>query len=99
MRASISTVLLRVAVWFMHRIMSRMLTGVYVPKGQIEMLKRAVEQNVPMVYLPLHRSHLDYILVTYLLYLNGMRVPLVAAGDNLLIPLFGTLLRGWEDSL
>lgn len=94
MRASISTALLRVAVWFMHRIMSRMLTGVYVPKGQIEMLKRAVEQNVPMVYLPLHRSHLDYILVTYLLYLNGMRIPLVAAGDNLLIPLFGTLLRG-----
>lgn len=42
-----------------------------------------------MVYLPLHRSHLDYILVTYLLYLNGMRVPLVAAGDNLLIPIFG----------
>uniref|UniRef100_A0A023G606 Putative mitochondrial glycerol-3-phosphate acyltransferase gpat n=1 Tax=Amblyomma triste TaxID=251400 RepID=A0A023G606_AMBTT len=94
MRASISTALLRVAVWFMHRIMSRMLTGVYVPKGQIEMLKRVVEKNVPLVYLPLHRSHLDYILVTYLLYLNGMRVPLVAAGDNLLIPLFGTLLRG-----
>lgn len=94
MRASISTSLLRVAVWFMHRIMSRMLTGVYVPRGQIDMIKRASEQNVPMVYLPLHRSHLDYILVTYLLYLNSMRVPLVAAGDNLLIPLFGQLLRG-----
>uniref|UniRef100_A0A131XDD6 Putative mitochondrial glycerol-3-phosphate acyltransferase gpat n=1 Tax=Hyalomma excavatum TaxID=257692 RepID=A0A131XDD6_9ACAR len=94
MRASISTSLLRVAVWFMHRIMSRMLTGVYVPKGQIDMIKRASEQNVPMVYLPLHRSHLDYILVTYLLYLHGMRVPLVAAGDNLLIPIFGQLLRG-----
>ncbi|KAH7980765.1 hypothetical protein HPB49_019063 [Dermacentor silvarum] len=94
MRASISTTLLRVAVWFMHRIMSRMLTGVYVPRGQIDMIKRATEQNFPMVYLPLHRSHLDYILVTYLLYLNGMRVPLVAAGDNLLIPIFGQLLRG-----
>ncbi|XP_075532746.1 glycerol-3-phosphate acyltransferase mino isoform X2 [Dermacentor variabilis] len=94
MRASISTTLLRAAVWFMHRIMSRMLSGVYVPKGQIDMIKRATEQNYPMVYLPLHRSHLDYILVTYLLYLNGMRVPLVAAGDNLLIPIFGQLLRG-----
>lgn len=94
MRASISTSLLRVAVWFMHRIMSRMLTGVYVPRGQIDMIKRASELNVPMVYLPLHRSHLDYILVTYLLYLNDMRLPLVAAGDNLLIPLFGQLLRG-----
>lgn len=94
MQASVSTVLLRVAVWLMHRIMSRMLTGVYVPKGQIDMLKEASESNIPMVYLPLHRSHLDYILVTYLLYLNGLRVPLVAAGDNLRIPFFGTLLRG-----
>lgn len=94
MEASVSTVLLRVAVWFMHRIMSRMLAGVYVPKGQIEMLKEASEKDVPIVYLPLHRSHLDYILVTYLLYLNGLRVPLVAAGDNLRIPFFGTLLRG-----
>lgn len=94
MQASVSTMLLRVAVWFMHRIMSRMLAGVYVPMGQIEMLKEASEKNIPIVYLPLHRSHLDYILVTYLLYLNGLRVPLVAAGDNLRIPFFGTLLRG-----
>ncbi|CAN7938088.1 unnamed protein product, partial [Ixodes hexagonus] len=94
MRATISTALLRLAVWLMHRLMSRMLTGVYVPKGQVDLLKRASEHNVPMVYLPLHRSHLDYILVTFLLYLNELKVPLVAAGDNLLIPLFGTLLRG-----
>ncbi|EEC04059.1 glycerol-3-phosphate acyltransferase, putative [Ixodes scapularis] len=94
MRATISTALLRLAVWLMHRLMSRMLTGVYVPKGQIDLLKRASEHNIPMVYLPLHRSHLDYILVTFLLYLNELKVPLVAAGDNLLIPLFGTLLRG-----
>uniref|UniRef100_V5IBF4 Putative mitochondrial glycerol-3-phosphate acyltransferase gpat n=2 Tax=Ixodes ricinus TaxID=34613 RepID=V5IBF4_IXORI len=94
MRATISTALLRLAVWLMHRLMSRMLTGVYVPKGQINLLKRASEHNIPMVYLPLHRSHLDYILVTFLLYLNELKVPLVAAGDNLLIPLFGTLLRG-----
>lgn len=94
MQASVSTVLLRVAVWLMHRIMSRMLTGVYVTKEQIEMLKEAHLSNIPIVYLPLHRSHLDYILVSYLLYLNGLRVPLVAAGDNLRIPFFGTLLRG-----
>lgn len=55
MQASVSTVLLRVAVWLMHRIMSRMLTGVYVTKEQIEMLKEAHLSNIPIVYLPLHR--------------------------------------------
>uniref|UniRef100_A0A2R5LNG8 Putative mitochondrial glycerol-3-phosphate acyltransferase gpat n=1 Tax=Ornithodoros turicata TaxID=34597 RepID=A0A2R5LNG8_9ACAR len=94
MKAAISTVLLRFAVWLMHRIMSRMLSGLYVPRGQIELIKQASKHNVPMIYLPLHRSHLDYIVVTFLLYLNEVKVPLVAAGDNLLIPLFGTLLRG-----
>ncbi|CAN7983004.1 unnamed protein product [Ixodes hexagonus] len=93
MQATISTALLRLAVWLTHRLMSCMLTGVYVPKGQIDLLKRASEHNIPMVYLPLHRSHLDSILVTFLLYLNELRVPLVTAGDSLLIPLFGTLLR------
>ncbi|KAH8018496.1 hypothetical protein HPB51_008171 [Rhipicephalus microplus] len=68
--------------------------SVYVPKIPFSKQMENFELNVPMVYLPLHRSHLDYILVTYLLYLNDMRLPLVAAGDNLLIPLFGQLLRG-----
>ena len=41
-----------------------------------------------MIYLPLHRSHLDYILITFILWNYDIRAPYVAAGDNMNIPFF-----------
>ena len=46
-----------------------------------------------LVYLPCHRSHLDYILLSWLLYRHGLMVPHVVAGDNLDMPFIGNLLR------
>lgn len=94
MRSCISSVLLRIASCVMYKLLCRMLNGLFVNKRQIENLKRFSQRNIPIVYIPLHRSHLDYILVTYVLYMNGMRAPLVAAGDNLFIPFFGMLMKG-----
>jgi glycerol-3-phosphate O-acyltransferase len=41
----------------------------------------------------LHRSHMDYLLLSYLLYTHGMVPPHIAAGINLNLPVVGTLLR------
>ena len=46
-----------------------------------------------LVYVPCHRSHVDYLLLSYVLHRHGLQVPHVAAGDNLDIPLIGRLLR------
>jgi len=46
-----------------------------------------------VVYVPCHRSHMDYLLVSYLLYENGIVPPHIAAGINLNLPLIGALLR------
>ncbi len=46
-----------------------------------------------IIYVPCHRSHIDYILVSYLVYQNGLVPPHVAAGVNLNLPLVGPLLR------
>ena len=48
-----------------------------------------LQKGVPLIYLPLHKSHLDYVLVTFLLWNIDIRAPYVAAGDNLDIPFFG----------
>ena len=50
--------------------------------------------QTPVIYLPLHRSHLDYILLTYILWHYDLRCPHVASGDNLNFACFGWLLRG-----
>jgi len=46
-----------------------------------------------IVYVPCHRSHIDYMLLSYLLYHRGFVPPHIAAGVNLNMPLVGPLLR------
>ena len=53
-----------------------------------------ISKDNALVYLPCHRSHIDYCALTYLLYENGLMVPQVAAGNNLNLPVIGSILRG-----
>jgi glycerol-3-phosphate O-acyltransferase len=43
--------------------------------------------------VPCHRSHIDYLLVSYFVYHNGLVPPHVAAGVNLNLPILGRFLR------
>ena len=54
---------------------------------------RAIAPGHEVIYVPCHRSHIDYLLLSYLLYRNGMVVPHIAAGSNLNLPVLGALLR------
>lgn len=46
-----------------------------------------------VIYVPCHRSHIDYLLLSYLLFRNGLTPPHIAAGINLNMPVIGGLLR------
>ena len=54
---------------------------------------RTHAQAANLVYLPCHQSHLDYIVLSYLLYDQGLSLPHIAAGENLNLPVLGRLLR------
>ena len=47
-----------------------------------------------LVYVPCHRSHVDYLLLSYVIYIENLALPYIAAGDNLNIPFIGRILRG-----
>lgn len=47
-----------------------------------------------LVYVPCHRSHIDYLLLSYVIYFEGLAIPYVAAGKNLNMPVIGSILRG-----
>ncbi|XP_069690176.1 glycerol-3-phosphate acyltransferase 1, mitochondrial isoform X3 [Periplaneta americana] len=93
MRSTMSDFFLRVTSWLLYKLLPCFLTSVVAHPAQIQMLKKASDTGLPLIFLPSHRSHLDYILTSFILLNNNIRPPLVAAGDNLRIPLIGWMLR------
>uniref|UniRef100_A0AAG5CV71 Phospholipid/glycerol acyltransferase domain-containing protein n=1 Tax=Anopheles atroparvus TaxID=41427 RepID=A0AAG5CV71_ANOAO len=95
MRSKISNLVLRITSWVLYKLLPCFMSGVAAHPAQVDMIKRAIEKHpdVPLIFLPLHRSHLDYIMVSFILLNNDIKCPLVAGGDNLRIPVFGSILR------
>ena len=54
---------------------------------------RRIASDATVVYVPCHRSHIDYLLLSFLIYYQGLPPPHVAAGANLNLPVVGGLLR------
>ncbi len=59
-------------------------------------LERAVEcmREHPIVLVPCHRSHFDYLFLTYIFHINHLSPPHIAAGINLSFWPLGPLFRG-----
>ncbi|MBE9579800.1 MULTISPECIES: glycerol-3-phosphate 1-O-acyltransferase PlsB [unclassified Moraxella] len=54
---------------------------------------RKLAPDHQIIYVPCHRSHMDYLLLSYVIYKRGLRIPYIAAGDNLNLPIVGEILR------
>jgi glycerol-3-phosphate O-acyltransferase len=75
---------------FLRRLWTRLYDGV--DFNHVDTL-RAVAREHEVVFVPCHRSHMDYLLLSYAIYVQGYAVPHIAAGINLDIPVVGRLLR------
>jgi len=53
----------------------------------------AVAGGNEIIYVPCHRSHMDYLLLGYAIYVHGYAVPHTAAGVNLNLPVVGRFMR------
>jgi len=81
-------------VTFMSHVLARVWTRLYdgVVFEHAETLEQFAEGN-ELVYVPCHRSHMDYLLFSYTIYRQGYAVPHIAAGINLNMPVVGRFLR------
>jgi glycerol-3-phosphate O-acyltransferase len=52
-----------------------------------------IGDDAEIIYVPCHRSHMDYLLLSYVIYHKGFAIPHVAAGVNLNMPVIGRFLR------
>jgi len=81
---------IRAGELLLDRLWQRLYDGVEVYHGN-EIAKVAPGKG--LVYLPNHRSHIDYLLLSYLVHAQGLAPPHIAAGANLNFPVVGPLLR------
>ena len=82
------------AVRFLEVVLSWFWNKIYdgIRVNHIEQIQESV-QGHEVIYVPCHRSHIDYLLLSYLLFRNGLTPPHIAAGINLNMPVIGSLLR------
>ena len=71
---------------------ARIYSGVEFEPEDAERIRKAKRRGT-VVFIPSHRSHFDYLLLSWLLYNQGMIPPHIAAGNNLSFFPVGSLFR------
>lgn len=71
---------------------NRMYDGLVVDAEGVERVRNAAREGA-IILLPSHKSHVDYLILSYVLYVNALSPPLIAAGENLSFWPLGPLLR------
>lgn len=54
---------------------------------------KAEKDKQSIVFLPCHRSHVDYVSLQIICYRLGLALPTVVSGDNLNFPVVGSFLQ------
>jgi glycerol-3-phosphate O-acyltransferase len=89
--ANYSHAFVQIAEKLLGRVWNRVYDGVRF--NHAATLKAVIDGGNEVVYVPCHRSHMDYLLLSYIIYHQGYAIPHIAAGINLNIPVVGRLLR------
>ncbi|MBI3206742.1 MAG: 1-acyl-sn-glycerol-3-phosphate acyltransferase [Myxococcales bacterium] len=74
------------------RVFHRIYAGIEYDKSEIERIREAAKQG-SLVLLPSHKSHIDYLVLSYVFNESNLQLPLIAAGENLNFFPLGTVFR------
>jgi glycerol-3-phosphate O-acyltransferase len=69
----------------------RFYTGINI--YNIEAVKQTVLTH-QIIYVPCHRIHVDYLLLSYVIYIENVAILYIVADNNLDVPIIGRILRG-----
>ena len=91
--ANVSYEGLRMADRFLRWLWNKLYQGIDVENA--DRVRKLALEGHEIVYVPCHRSHIDYLLLSYVLYHQGLVTPHIAAGINLNFwPVGGMFRRG-----
>jgi glycerol-3-phosphate O-acyltransferase len=79
--------------WLVDRLLPRVYEGVEVDQQGLEQVRR-VMRRAPVVFVPSHKSHIDYLILGYILDKHQLSMPLTVSGVNLDFWPIGDIFRG-----
>lgn len=93
-----SNTFIRGAYYLMMQLVTRAYhQGIHVSSEEVLRLRKvadlAAKKKQSIVFLPSHRSHVDYVSLQLICYRLGLTLPVVVAGDNLNFPVVGAFLQ------
>ncbi len=78
----------RVLTWMWNNLFD----GIDVDLASLHRVKKAARRST-LIYIPCHKSHIDYLILSYVLFKNNLYSPFIAAGKNLAFWPLGPIFR------
>ena len=79
----------RALTWLWKKIFQ----GIDVNTEELAVVREWARKKGPIIYIPSHKSHIDYLVLNYILYDYHMHIPRIAAGKNLAFWPVGHIFR------
>jgi glycerol-3-phosphate O-acyltransferase len=76
----------------LDRVFHRIYAGIDVDREGLERVREASKEGC-VILLPSHKSHIDYLILSYVFNDENIQLPLIAAGDNLSFFPLGPVFR------
>ncbi|MEZ4235098.1 MAG: 1-acyl-sn-glycerol-3-phosphate acyltransferase [Myxococcota bacterium] len=93
MAANFSWTMIQLLHLVLRPLWTRVFSGVDVRPEDVERIRAGLRDGA-VVLVPSHKSHFDYVLMSWVMYEHDLIVPHVVAGMNLAVWPLGTILRG-----
>jgi glycerol-3-phosphate O-acyltransferase len=73
--------MVRLGARILNWLWNRLYSGININNAKV--LRDLAQEGHEIIYVPCHRSHMDYLLLTYVIFQEGLVTPRIAAGINL----------------
>jgi glycerol-3-phosphate O-acyltransferase len=91
--SNMSMKIIRILDVSLRWVFNNIFEGMVIDIDGLERVKR-ISQKGPLILVPCHKSHLDYLILSYVFFNNNMPCPHIAAGKNLSFWPLGPIFRG-----
>lgn len=91
--ADYNVIFVNTMIWLINRLSQHLFDGIVFDEAGFEKVREAGQRG-SLIFIPCHKSHLDYLILNHLIYQHHMTPPRIAAGKNLAFWPLGPIFRG-----